>query len=42
MHKKKLKNIKIKIKKLIIKLSKSPIVTWPKLMVTNQIKEVYS
>ena len=35
------KNIKIKIKKLItIKPSTAPIVTWPKLMVTNQIKEV--
>ena len=33
--------IKIEIKKLItIKLSTAPIVTWPKLMVTNQIKEV--
>ena len=35
------KKIKIKIKNLItIKPSTSPIVTWPKLMVTNQIKEV--
>ena len=40
-HKKIFKKIKIKIKNLIrIKPSTSPIVTWPKLMVTNQIKEV--
>ena len=41
--KKNFKKIKIKIKKLItIKPSTAPILTWPKLMVTNQIKEVYS
>ena len=40
-HKKFFKKIKIKIKNLIrIKPSTAPIVTWPKLMVTNQIKEV--
>ena len=42
-HKKNIKKtLKLKIiKKLItIKPSTAPIVTWPKLMVTNQIKEV--
>ena len=40
-HKKIFKKIRMKIKNLItIKPSTAPIVTWPKLTVTNQIKEV--